>query len=266
MAIFTSVVHDEHNATNYMEFVIDTDADKTSLPGLDTCCPGSKATSIESGLIFVLSTTGIWNELPGSGPSITVEALSVDTNGSYTAPAKKAYSPVVVDVPNAYTTQDEGKVVSNGELVSQGSQTYTENDTYDTTTISSVTVNVAGSGGGGNATRVVYSGTGDIPLEYPLGQEWVEPVEMKVVSCVKIFLGAQSAFGMCQYDSNDEVYFRGSNPNGSTYEATFTTAYHGLTTPPTITLTSLRLSGQDYTNYIGMTTWTITVYQAITES
>lgn len=34
----------------------------------------------------------------GSGPSVTVEPLSVDENGVYTAPAGKAYSPVTVEV------------------------------------------------------------------------------------------------------------------------------------------------------------------------
>ena len=40
------------------------------------------------------------------------------------------------------TQAQEGKVVSNGALVSQSSATYTENDTYDTTLVNSVTVDV----------------------------------------------------------------------------------------------------------------------------
>ena len=47
---------------------------------------------------------------------------------------------------NSYADGDEGKVVSNGVLVSQTSATYTSNNTYDTTLVSSVTVNVAGGG------------------------------------------------------------------------------------------------------------------------
>lgn len=39
---------------------------------------------------------------------------------------------------------DEGKVVSNGSLVSQTAQTFTTNGTYDTTTNNSVTVNING--------------------------------------------------------------------------------------------------------------------------
>lgn len=80
----------------------------------------------------------------GGGGDITVEELNVTENGTTTAPAGKAYSPVTVSVPNSYTAGDEGKVVSNGALVAQTSDTVTANDTYDTTLINSLTVNVSG--------------------------------------------------------------------------------------------------------------------------
>lgn len=83
----------------------------------------------------------------GGGGDITVEPLSVTENDTYTAPSGKAYSPVTVAVPNSYAASDEGKVVSNGALVAQTSDTVTANDTYDTTLINSLTVNVSGSGG-----------------------------------------------------------------------------------------------------------------------
>ena len=81
-----------------------------------------------------------------AGSAITVESLSVTANGTYTAPEGKAYSPVDVSVSNSYSAGDEGKVVKNGALASQGSATYTTNNTYNTTDISSVTVNVSGGG------------------------------------------------------------------------------------------------------------------------
>ena len=46
-----------------------------------------------------------------------------------------------------YSSADNGKVVSNGALVAQGSDTVTQNGTVDTTLISSLTVNVSGSSG-----------------------------------------------------------------------------------------------------------------------
>ena len=80
-----------------------------------------------------------------------LEALSVTENGTYDpSSGKDGFSQAVVNVPNSYSAGDEGKVVSNGALVAQTSDTVTENDTYDTTLINQLTVNV--SGGGGSAT------------------------------------------------------------------------------------------------------------------
>lgn len=88
------------------------------------------------------------NTAGGGGSSVTVEQLNVSSNNTYTAPTGKAYSPVVVNVPNTYSAGDEGKVVSNGALVSQSSDTVTQNGTVDTTLINSLLVNVSGGGGG----------------------------------------------------------------------------------------------------------------------
>lgn len=65
-------------------------------------------------------------------------------NGIYNV---SRYEKVDVGVMNSYTSADEGKVVDNGELVAQTSATYTANDTYDTTLINEVVVNVSGGGG-----------------------------------------------------------------------------------------------------------------------
>lgn len=74
------------------------------------------------------------------GPELI--SLGVTENGRYDASAGNAYDRVDVDVPNTYATEDEGKVVHDGALFSQGSDTVTTNDTYDTTLISSLTVAV----------------------------------------------------------------------------------------------------------------------------
>lgn len=58
------------------------------------------------------------------------------------------WNSAIEDLPNSYAAADEGKVVSNGALVAQTSDTVTENDTYNTTLINSLTVNVTGGGGG----------------------------------------------------------------------------------------------------------------------
>lgn len=86
---------------------------------------------------------------------------TITANGTYDPSDDDldGYSEVTVNVPNSYAAGDEGKVVSSGALVSQGSDTVTENDTYDTTLISSLTVNV--SGGGGSTGLYIFEASGD---------------------------------------------------------------------------------------------------------
>lgn len=93
--------------------------------------------------------------LPDSGydgfDKVTVEAIpseyivpsgtkNITANGN--AQDVKSYEKVNVNVPNSYAASDEGKVVQSGALVSQSSQTVTENGTYDTTTKNEVVVEV----------------------------------------------------------------------------------------------------------------------------
>lgn len=76
--------------------------------------------------------------------STGTKEISITENGVTTENvAAYANVEVTVDVPNSYAAGDEGKVVSNGELVSQGSDTVTQNGTVDTTLISSLLVNVS---------------------------------------------------------------------------------------------------------------------------
>lgn len=78
-----------------------------------------------------------------SGGGITPTGTKeITSNGTGIDVASYAYADVAV--PNSYAAGDEGKVVSNGALVSQTSDTVTSNDTYDTTLINSLTVNVSG--------------------------------------------------------------------------------------------------------------------------
>lgn len=78
--------------------------------------------------------------VPTGAKSITQNGQGIDV---------ASYATANVNVPNSYSASDEGKVVSNGALVAQTSDTVTENDTYDTTLINSLTVNVQGGGGAG---------------------------------------------------------------------------------------------------------------------
>lgn len=59
---------------------------------------------------------------------------------------------------NGFTPSDEGKVVSNGALVAQGSQTINQNGTYDTTLVSELIANISG---GGSGAKNILGGTTD---------------------------------------------------------------------------------------------------------
>ena len=75
------------------------------------------------------------SELVSGTKSITANGTDIDVTN---------YQKVDVNVSGSLTPSDEGKVVVNGELVSQTSATYTANGNYDTTAIDDVTVNVDG--------------------------------------------------------------------------------------------------------------------------
>ena len=72
------------------------------------------------------------------GGGVTVEPLSVTENGTH-AEEGVAYNPVTVNVPNSYTSADEGKAVRNGALAAQTAATKTGVGTYNTTYNNSVT-------------------------------------------------------------------------------------------------------------------------------
>lgn len=96
-----------------------------------------------------------WEYLSGN---VEVDPLTVTVNGTTTAPNGKAYNPVTVNVANPYTASDEGKVVSDGALVSQTSTTKNANGTYNTTLNNEVVVNVPNSYSAGDEGKVVSNG------------------------------------------------------------------------------------------------------------
>ena len=74
----------------------------------------------------------------------------------------KGFADAVSDI-DAYSASDEGKVVSNGELVAQTSQEITSNGTYDTTLVNQIIANISGGGGGSaNILSGVNAPTADL--------------------------------------------------------------------------------------------------------
>jgi len=93
-----------------------------------------------------------------SGLPSQVNPLNVTENGEYDAGEDAAYNPVVVNVPNTYTEADEGKVVSNGALISQTTAQINTNGTHDTTLNDSVVVDVPNSYTAEDEGKVVSGG------------------------------------------------------------------------------------------------------------
>ena len=108
------------------------------------------ASAVDSGYVYINENDT--HDVTGYAQAVVnVPASAVDTGTkNITANGNNqdvvGYAAVNVNVPNTYAAGDEGKVVDDGALVSQGSATYTINSTYDTTKIKSVTVNVSGGG------------------------------------------------------------------------------------------------------------------------
>lgn len=132
-------------------FLIDSKNDLQTLESEYSCHQGDKA-ELPDGSYYLRHSDDYQGELwelakSSGGGGVEVESLSVTENGTYTAEEGKAYSPVNVNVPNSYAAGDEGKVVSNGALVAQTSDSVTENGTVDTTLINSLEVNVPQGGG-----------------------------------------------------------------------------------------------------------------------
>lgn len=105
------------------------------------------ASAVDTGTKSI-STNGTHDVVGYASASVAVPASAVDSgtksitsNGTHDV---IGYASASVAVPNSYSASDEGKVVSNGALVAQTSDTVTANDTYDTTLINSLTVNVSG--------------------------------------------------------------------------------------------------------------------------
>lgn len=88
--------------------------------------------------------SGAIDSISGGGITPT-GAININSNGSHNV---TQYASAEVAVPNSYSASDEGKVVNNGGLVAQSSDTVTENGVVDTTLINSLDVNVSSGGGG----------------------------------------------------------------------------------------------------------------------
>ena len=152
---------------------IDLQPDADTLMLLDSCGVNSLWVENNNGVLTVYAMGGVpdrsfriqcsvTNARPGAEAVTLLRPLTVNVNGVYSAEEDAlvdGYSDVTVNVPNSYTSADEGKVVSSGALVSQISQTVTANGIYDTTLNDKVAVNVPNSYTASDEGKVVSSGS-----------------------------------------------------------------------------------------------------------
>lgn len=127
---------------SYLDDIADAIRDKTGSE--DTYTPAQMAGAIED-----IHTSD----------EVVLVSKSISANGTYNPASDSAdgYSGVTVNVPNTYTTSDEGKVVSSGNLVSQSSKSITQNGTHDTTMNNSVSVDVPNSYSASDNGKVVVN-------------------------------------------------------------------------------------------------------------
>lgn len=105
---------------------------------------------------------GYMASAPNSNDTLTLETQTItpsDSQQVVTPTDLNHYLQRVTVNPITYSASDEGKVVSNGALVAQTSETITENGTYDTTLNDEVVVNVSGGGGGVSDLAKLCNGT-----------------------------------------------------------------------------------------------------------
>lgn len=120
---------------------------------------GTKSITANGTGIDVTNYAAVDVAVSGQTPTGT-KNISITANGTTTEDvAAYANAQITANVPNSYTAGDEGKVVDAGALVSQTSDTVTTNDTYDTTLINSLTVNVPTGGGAQTATGTINLGS-----------------------------------------------------------------------------------------------------------
>ena len=110
------------------------------------------------------------------------------------------YASADVAVPNSYSAADEGKVVSNGALTAQASATYTTNDTYDTTLINSVTVNVSGGGGSGYATGTITPSARTTSITFDTGLSTIHGIVVVPTDSTPLKGNGRTVYGIVALD------------------------------------------------------------------
>lgn len=188
-----------------------------------------------------------------SGGITPTGTKSISANGTYDV---TNYASADVSVPNTYGAGDEGKVVSNGALVAQSSDTVTTNDTYDTTLINSLTVNV--SGGGSSPVQLLDT----ITVSEQSRAVNIDLTPYSSYNLIYILIDATLT-------SSDWIYYNvnGSSPSGGSYQNSM--VHHQgicfiMVHPPAGNDASKVMAGTPSTNQFALNSVTVTNLYAYT--
>lgn len=223
------------------------------------------ASAVDSGYVYInendtVDVVGYAQAVvavPASEVDTGTKSISVTANGTTTHDVVGyASASITANVPNTYAAGDEGKVVDDGELVAQGSATYTINNTYDTTKIKSVTVNVSGGGSPTLQTKSVSytpsesQQTAEITADE--GYDALQEVDITVGAVSSTYVGS----GITRRDDTD---LSASGPTVSVpsgyYEdsETYTVSSGSATTPATTVTANPSISVNSSTGVITAT-------------
>lgn len=159
------------------------------------------------------------DEIGGGSTPTGTKQISITENGTTTEDVTNyASAEITANVSNSYTASDEGKVVNNGALVSQTSETVTENGTVDTTLINSLTVNVSG---GSSVLSGSYTPDADVSsytVSALAGTTLKHFVLYGLPSAVIGHSKREIGLGYIDYDNNI-FYSAGSNNTGTAINA-----------------------------------------------
>ena len=165
---------------------------RTKLSSSDTYKPSEMATAIGS--------------ISGGITPTGTKPISITQNGTTTEDVTSyASASITANVPNTYAAGDEGKVVSNGALVSQTSDTVTTNDTYDTTLINSLTVAVSSGGSSGLTLINTLTVTAARAVQIDYDPTWFDTYDYVLID------------PHLTLSSSDYVYVAGDNTSSGYY-------------------------------------------------
>lgn len=181
-------------------FVCDAQADLANLP--TDSPPGSSAFVIEDSTTWMIDSSGRWTQTVfGGGGDITTIALSVSKDGTYIAPAGKAYNRVAVDVNTIPEASSDGGVHIRIHIDDGADARKKMSLSWDQSVAQGVSVDW-----GDGTDPVAYYGTGTAAVTYTYENAGDYDIVLSLVSGTLSFERSNGTGGMALYGPKDNQY------------------------------------------------------------